>query len=333
VSSQAAEPPAPNPPESVQPKPAPALISIAADVKPEPVPYEARPESQLMPPPEVQTVEIQPVEPPKVIPTQDVLPESPPTPTEPETDPYAFLTGLSEYVGTDKIAKLSSKWDTPQAKTLAKNWQAQLFVESAVVGTEIGNRFKNSDDPEALGKAAWWYSAAADAGDITGTYEWGRCQLFGDGVDANPEAAFKSLYRSFEGGNPDAAYLLGICEAYGIGVDEARPTHGRFYLQYARDYGVAEAWFELGKLNVEGAFDPEPKLAWACKLFREGAKAGHRESMIRAAEFYEAGEVITRDLKQANTLRKAAEEADGSEMFDRVRKLIEEKGTEPKQED
>lgn len=332
VSSQAAQ----NPPAApVLPEPEP----VAVEIKAEPVPVEALPESRPKPEPEPETAAIQqtPAEQPEVAPTQDAPPEPQPeptlTPVEPEPNPLAFLADLSEPVAADKIANLTEKWNSPQAKTLAQNWQSQLGVESAVIGTEIGNRYKNSDEPDAFGKAAWWYAAASKAGDITGTYEWGRCQLFGDGIETDPEAAFKALYKAYEGGNPDAAYLLGICESYGIGVEEARPTHGRFYLQYARDYGVAEAWYELGKLNVEGAFDPEPKLAWACRLFREGAKAGHRESMIRAAEFYEAGEVITRNLKEANALRKAADEAGGSEMFDRVRKLIEEKGTEPEQGD
>lgn len=245
----------------------------------------------------------------------DPLPEPLPEPPSPPKK-LAFLTKLSQPVSIEAIDRLTGG-PVPEPNV----WREQIGAKTPAIALEIGEGYARSDRPDSQQKAAWWFQRAADAGDSRGWFETGRRQLVGEGLEANPEAGYKLLYQAQQAGDSLAAYLLGICETHGLGVEKPRPSHGRFYLQEASQKGVAEAWYELGLLS-EGSSLGEPNPEWACKMFRNGAEAGHRESMLRAADYYEEGKFITRDPEKAAGLRHQASETATSELFEQVHELI-----------
>lgn len=308
------------PPKNLRPvSSTPGEPQPAPEPEPEPIP-QAEPEPKPEPAPKPEVLENKPPAPKpeaSVDPASEIKEQPKPAPEpEPEPEPH-FLDGLSQAVSIEAVDALSVNW----RNAAPEDWQRRIGAESPEIALEIGRRYAATNENHALHIAAWWFERAAAAGEADGAYEVGRCLLFGEGVDQDPETAFETLFSAHEDGCEPAAYLLGICETYGIGREEARPSHGRFFLQRAGEAGVAEAWFELGLLYESDALG-EPNLAWACKMFRNGAEAGHRQCMLRAAEYFEAGEVITRDLKKAGELREQAKKAERSAVFDRVREML-----------
>ena len=137
----------------------------------------------------------------------------------------------------------------------------------------------------------------AEAGNAEAQAWVGSLYANGDGVEADPAAAFAWYLKSAEGRNVLAQSNVGAMYAMGSGVTTDMAEAVRWLRRAARG-GDANARFNLGVLYSQGNGVPQNH-ARAAEWYRKAAETGHYQSQARLGHMYLAGEGVKRDRVQA----------------------------------
>lgn len=192
--------------------------------------------------------------------------------------------------------------------------QARTALESAakddpaVAGRILGEaylrgRIGSAADPE---KAVFWWTRAADAGDIPSLMLMGRFYegQFGFSERKDPKAAIAAFAKAAGLGDPGAMASLGSRLLVG---DEAvrDEKKGREWLRKALDAKEYSAYLALG--DYEENVNKDLKAALA--EYERGKDAGQIDCMLRTAEFYLQGKGVEKDAARGLALLEKAAEA------------------------
>lgn len=182
----------------------------------------------------------------------------------------------------------------------------------------IENPVDPDDNPAELDLES--LTEAAEEGHAESQFVLAQRYHEGDGVEADPEAAFRWYSESADQGFPPAVMFVGYCYANGLGVDEDHTKAAEHYRE-AADAGFPFAMGLLAQAYVTGQGVPED-LREAVKWYRQGAELGEPACQAQLGEAYELGLGVEQDLAQALEWYTAAYDQgfeDVEEAMDRVR--------------
>jgi TPR repeat protein len=143
--------------------------------------------------------------------------------------------------------------------------------------------------PKDAGKAAEWYTKAAEQGDAAAAARLGSMYWIGEGVPRDPNRAAKWYTLGASKGNALAQVGIGYMSMEGIGV----PT----------DFKAAASWFN------------------------KATEQGDASAMLALGTLFELGKGVPKDVVQAYKWYALASVDDGEyeqELFDRARRLRDE---------
>ncbi len=148
---------------------------------------------------------------------------------------------------------------------------------------------------------------AAEQGDADAQCNLGLCYAFGYGVEKNLSEAVKWWRKAAEQGYAQAQCNLGISYANGDGV-EKNPTEAVKWYRKAAEQGYAPAQCNLGVFYAFGN-GIEKNLSEAVKLLRKAAEQGYAQAQFNLGICYDLGKGVEKNLSEAvKWYRKAAEQ-------------------------
>lgn len=189
-------------------------------------------------------------------------------------------------------------------------------------------KYQNGDGIAAdYGKAAHWYSKAADSGHILAQFNLGHLYLAGKGVRSDPSIVFKYWRLAANQGLPQAQHSLGLLYIRGYGgiqdrkegiewlnkaaakgLSNSRSALALIHLEDAAEAGSAEAQSRLADLYLTGNGVPQ-NLQKAVQLYRTSAEQGNANAQYNMGVFSEEGRGVPRSLTKAfEWYKKAAEQ-------------------------
>lgn len=150
-------------------------------------------------------------------------------------------------------------------------------------------------------QAAYWFQAAADAGQADGLAMLAVCQLEGQGLDRDPVRARARLERASADGSVIAKFHLGRMLVAGWGGPADAPRGVALYTVAAAQ-GHADASFNLASCLDAG---------WGCVQDRLAAKALYLRARSLGSPLRAAGvRVRQRELEAVRALARRFEQAD-----------------------
>lgn len=142
-------------------------------------------------------------------------------------------------------------------------------------------------------QALAWYQKAAEKGYAKAMYNLGWHYYNGVGVAQDDQQAVYWYQKAADAGHSDAMNNLGECYAHGRGVARDLDRAMALY-QKAAECGNIVAEFNLGwHLEQMGRMDE------AYRYYRIAADGGEESAWWALGRFYEAGDVVERDEKEA----------------------------------
>ena len=148
---------------------------------------------------------------------------------------------------------------------------------------------------------------AAEQGDADAQCNLGLCYAFGYGVEKNLSEAVKWWRKAAEQGYAQAQCNLGISYANGDGV-EKNPTEAVKWYRKAAEQGDAPAQCNLGVFYAFGN-GIEKNLSEAVKWYRKAAEQGDAQAQFFLGACYDLGNGVEKNLREAvKWYRKAAEQ-------------------------
>lgn len=141
-------------------------------------------------------------------------------------------------------------------------------------------------------------TSAANNGSLDAYVAIAECLLNGNGVDANPEAAY-SMFRQAADSyhHPQAYTMLGVMHYLGSGCQRDTALAYR-YTDTAASMGNTHAMRNMGVFTGQG-MACERDTVEAIKWFERAANAGDIKAMIVLAESHEEGEWAEQDMNKA----------------------------------
>lgn len=144
-------------------------------------------------------------------------------------------------------------------------------------------------------EAVNWYQLAANQGFAYAQYNLGIALLTGEGISVNPSAA--AAWFSKAKILPNAQYLLGYLNYYGIGVPKNTSKALEYYTN-AANWNNAAAQYVLGYLYHNGLTVPKDNKR-ALDFYRQAAHNHYAEAAYMVGLFYQQGLGILPNLPKA----------------------------------
>lgn len=157
--------------------------------------------------------------------------------------------------------------------------------------------------PQDYGRAAFWFSRAAEKGVSNADYNLGVMFQQGLGVRKDLVKALSWYEKAAQLGHPEAMYNLGIAYIEGIGAPR-NIARGVLFFKQAANAGVAQAAYNLGVL-YESSFVGPVDLAKAAEWYRVAATEGHAEAKLAVARL-KSGGTLASAARQENDIEPAA---------------------------
>jgi len=171
---------------------------------------------------------------------------------------------------------------------------------------EIGSGMNQSYE-----EAGMWYRKAAESGDVKAMVNLGRMYLLGLGTKQDPKEAMHWLKLAASHDATKAKTLLGaaLCEGKYLPKDEKT---GIIYLRQAAAQGEPHACARLGQFYLFGEAGLQLDPNKAIPLLKQAADGGIPWSFGALAKIVRDGSQpeLTKDLSEADLLRKGAEAGD-----------------------
>ncbi|MEY8687938.1 protein kinase [Bacteroides sp. AN502(2024)] len=152
-----------------------------------------------------------------------------------------------------------------------------------------------------------YFEKAAKKGNASAQFKLGVCYAYGEGVDKNPVKAVEWFRKAAEQGHAKAQFNLGVCYANGEGVDK-NPGKAVEWYRKAAEQGDATAQYNLGVCYDNGK-GVEKNLVKAVEWCRKAAEQGDASAQFNLGVCYDNGKGVEKDLvKAVEWYRKSAEQ-------------------------
>lgn len=103
------------------------------------------------------------------------------------------------------------------------------------------------------------------------------------------EEAAEIFKPAAEGGNPGAAYQLGVINEKGLGMWFSDENEAFKWYKAAADLGHADGLYKTGLFHEEGRGKAEKALNTAAGYYMKAAEQKHQEALFKVAQMYETG--------------------------------------------
>ena len=145
-----------------------------------------------------------------------------------------------------------------------------------------------SNQANTVEEAVTWLEIASENGFATAKLVLSRVYIEGPTKFRNISKAIAMLKDLSNDNNPIASYMLGICYAKGVGVDQEQQT-ALDLLEQSAKYEYPPALVDLGALYCEGGFQFDQDYTKAMNLWLKAAEAGHPMAQFYIGTMYENG--------------------------------------------
>ena len=142
-----------------------------------------------------------------------------------------------------------------------------------------GGTYGDEDHEKAYG----FYLKGHEAGDPGATHSLATVLITGDGVEKDPEKAFK-LYKSIADDDPSVQMKMGLCYLAGEGVKQDKAKAYRWFEKAAKN-GVQDAQLNLGLMCLFGD-GVKQNFKKAIKWLSEGGKNLEDEEATKKAQHF-----------------------------------------------
>lgn len=180
----------------------------------------------------------------------------------------------------------------------AVEWYRKAAGKIAAAKSHLGSCYEEGAGVEKdVTKAVALYRAAADEGDVFGTFRLAQCYAQGAGVGQDANRALEMLL-SIDGKKfPYAQYVIGTYYETGTGV-ECDIDLAMTWYRRAAENGCVTAYVKLGTLLYDGDKVPQ-NYAEAVDWLEKAADEGRASAYARLADAYFCGHGVERNLKEA----------------------------------
>jgi uncharacterized protein len=144
-------------------------------------------------------------------------------------------------------------------------------------------------------------------------------------VEKNPEKAMEMFTKAADQGNPAANRLLAEIHEEGLGGQKKDPKKALEFYSKAANGRDAAALFRMGVASELGWMDSESKEVLvqpnpknALDLYRLAAQNGDVRALYNVGVYYEAGNVVDKDVEKAFALFRRAAESGVAEAIQKV---------------
>lgn len=176
--------------------------------------------------------------------------------------------------------------------------RAAAVAGDAAAQLDLANRHWYGDGVERDPEAAYrWMRKAAEAGLAEAQSKVGAFLRFGWGVPADPRAAIPWFRKALRGGYAKACYNLGELYRLGARVPYS-PRRAWFFYSKAVELGQEAANYGLAVLCFEGRGVPRDE-AKALGFLRRAMRGGDPEAIVEMGRFFRAGVAGPEDLAEA----------------------------------
>ena len=209
-------------------------------------------------------------------------------------------------------------WSVPKDENAALAYFHQAAMAgSSTAMVNIGNLHEYRKEYRA---ALYWYSAAAEKGDVKGIFNCANMLFLGWGIRKNLEEAYAVFAALYERGYTDGTcFYLGYYAENGL-ISEKDPERARSFYQEGADAGDMYCCTNLGRMYALGLCGPADK-AKAFAYYRKAGELGDALGDTNLAWMYETGDFVQKDLARAAGLYKkaaAAGEPHAAEAWKRI---------------
>ena len=165
---------------------------------------------------------------------------------------------------------------------------------------DLANRFHFGNGVERDPEAAYrWMRGAAEAGIAEAQSKVGYFLTYGLGVPGDPKGALRWFLKGVRGGYPKAAYNLG--DSFWKGRYTTRsPRRAWFFFSKAVELGEESGHYGLSALYYKGLGVPKDKEK-ALDHLRRALRGGSPEAIVEMGRLFRAGDAGPEDLAEAET--------------------------------
>lgn len=149
---------------------------------------------------------------------------------------------------------------------------------------------------------------AAEQGDVIAQYNLAVSYQEGEGVEENPELAFKWFLKAAEQGDSDAQYQVATCYRMGEGVAENKNESINWLIKSA-EQDNANAYYGLASCYDRGYGSIKADPAKAFELYVKSAELGQPQALNEIANCYQQGKGVERNIEKAVAFLSQAAEA------------------------
>ncbi len=186
----------------------------------------------------------------------------------------------------------------PDRRRSIEEVRAEAESGSAEAQLDLADRFMLGDGVERDPEAAYrWLRKAAEAGLAEAQSKVGFCLFYGHGAELDPRSGLRWFLKGLRGGYAKAGYNLG--DAYWKGRHVARrPRRAWFFFSRAVALGQEDACYGLAALAYSGLGVPKdvPK---SVEYLRRAVRSGAAEAMASMARLFRLGTVGLEELAEA----------------------------------
>ncbi len=203
-----------------------------------------------------------------------------------------------------------------KAKNLVSNVEAEVTDATALYITGKNYEFGIGIEKNMIA-AFWWYSKAAEHGNVSALFSLAFCYMNGNGVEKNETTAveyFNKVVRKGPNTNKyvSAVYNIAICNWHGKGVDIDQ-FKALKYFWTAANRGHALSQYYIGTFLMKKCKRNDPRAQLAATMLERSAEQGIIKAQFNIGVCYEIGYGVNIDKITAHEwFSKSAEQ--GNEL-------------------
>lgn len=187
-----------------------------------------------------------------------------------------------------------------KAKNLVSNTKAELADATALYIT--GKNYEFGIEKNMIA-AVWWYSKAAEHGNVSALFSLAFCYMNGNGVEKNETTAveyFNKVVRKGPNTNKyvSAVYNIAICYWHGKGVDTDQ-FKALTYFWTAANRGHALSQYYIGTFLMKKCKRDDPHSQLAATMLEMSAEQGNIKAQFNIGVCYEIGYGVNVDKTTA----------------------------------
>ena len=180
---------------------------------------------------------------------------------------YCYLYG--------DAAAISGKFSVQDQKKAFYWFKKSAEQKNSVAQERVGLFYAHGEVVEKNIKTSfYWWRLSERQGNFMAKLHLGIGYIKGEGINgpSDPKTGFK-LIKEASGKEPSALFMLAICYAQAIGVEE-NPFEAINALKQAAEFDVAEAQHLLGCMYIDGYYEIEPDYDLARYWLKRASKLG-----------------------------------------------------------